>query len=106
MFSQEKALLQEKILEQIARKYSPLLNSIRIPLELLLLDRINKRHSAQDQLVTLISNFIFLIKSFCNIFKLRSISNINENFIFIVDHDRKKFINIFLNIMLEVNTKE
>ena len=106
MFSQEKVLLQEKMLEQIARKFSPLLNSIRIPLGILLLDRINKRHSVQDQLITLISNFIFLIKSFFNIFKLRSISNINENFIFIIDHDRKKFIDIFLNIMLEVNIKE
>ena len=106
MFSQEKALLQEKILEQIASKFSPLFNSIRIPLGILLLDRINKRHSAQDQLITLISNLIFLIKSFFNIFKFRSISSINENFIFIVDHDRKKFIDVFLKIMLEVNTKD
>jgi hypothetical protein len=106
MFNEEKALLQKKILEQIASKFSPLLNSIRIPLGILLLDRVNKRHSAQDQLITLTSNFIFLIKSFFNKFKFRSISSINENFIFIVDHDRKKFINVFLNIMLEVNTKE
>ena len=93
-------MLLKRMLEQLSGRYSPVLNSIRVPLALMLSERRNKRHSKIDYLIGIVSNSLFLIRSFLlNKIRANEMGPLKQDYVFVIDHNREPLIKVFLDLV-------
>lgn len=103
MFDSKTQVSLKLILEDLTNKFSPMLNSIRVPLALLLSERQNKRHSTVDFLVDRISNLQFMLRAlFSYKGKSRAFSVEPAKFVFVIDHNREPLIKVFIDLMEKI----
>lgn len=100
MFEAKTQLLLKQVLEKLSSKFSPIFNCLRVPFAINIGERKNKRRSIADYLAQAASDNIFLISSFFfNKKKFKNIKPINQKFVLVLDHNRKPFINLFLELI-------
>ena len=100
MFDLQTQSSLRSVLTTLSEKFSPDFLGIRVPLALILSERIHRRHSLIDFLIDAISNCFFLFRSFTlNKFFTRGQSHLDSNYIFVVDHNREPLINIFKDLI-------
>ena len=100
MFESETQLLLKMVLEQLSKKFSPIFNSLRVPLAISIGERKNKRRSKANYVAAAFSDSFFLVKSLLfNKIKGKNIKSVSQKFVFVIDHNREPFINLFLEIL-------
>lgn len=100
MYDMETQSLVKKILEKLSLKFPAVYNSLRVPLAERIGERKNKRLSNIDHLRSIIIDCLFLINALIlNKLKRRQLSPINKKYIFVIDHNRRPFIKLFLDII-------
>lgn len=100
MFESDTQILLKRVLEELSKKYGLIFDAIRIPFSLMITDRVNKRHSKSDRLITELSNLLFFIRSsIFNKFKVQKNHTIKNKYLFVIDHNREPLINVFLEVI-------